>query len=87
MNVIMKIEPEHALNGEFAQDLDHPGWVQGWGVIKGPPDDRQFAGLFASRDAADAAAAKAGSGFEARWGSYSPEERDFVTGDTDDSVC
>jgi hypothetical protein len=87
MNVIMTIDPEQALNGEFAQDLDHPGWVQGWGVIKGPPHDREFAGLFASRAAADAAAAGAGAGFEARWGSYSPEERDFVTGDTDDPVC
>ena len=87
MNVTMKIDPEQAINGEFAQDLDHPGWVQGWGVIKGPPDEREFAGLFTTREAAEAPASETGPGFEPRWGSYSPDEQDFVTGDTDDAVC
>ena len=82
MNVKMKIDPDKALNGAFAPDTDHPGWVQGWGVIKGPPDDREFVGIFLTREDAEAAARAAGPGFEARWGSYSESEQDFNTGDT-----
>ena len=82
MNVVMKIDAAHALNGDFDPDSEHPGWVQGWGVIKGPPEDREFAGMFASRDDAEAAAVKAGSGFEARWGSYDSDNNEYITGDT-----
>jgi hypothetical protein len=82
MNVSMKVDSDKALNGDFSPDSTHPGWVQGWGVIKGPPEDREFAGMFASRDAAEMAAVKAGPGFEVRWGSYDPENKDYITGDT-----
>ena len=78
MNVAMKIDPANALNGFSKQS----GWVQGWGVIKGPPEDREFAGIFLNRDEAKAAAIKAGAGFEARWGSYDPENSGYLTGDT-----
>ena len=77
MNVLMKIDPANALNG-FSE---HSGWVQGWGVIKGPPEDREFVGIFVSRDEAERAAFKAGSGFEVRWGSFDPDNNDYITGD------
>lgn len=82
MNVAMKVDPDKALNGNFGHDPTYPGWVQGWGVIKGPPEDREFAGMFASRAEAEAAAVKAGPGFEPRWGSYDPANKDYITGDT-----
>jgi hypothetical protein len=78
MNVAMKIDPANALNG-FSK---RSGWAQGWGVIKGPPADREFAGMFVSRDEAEGAALKAGPGFEARWGSFDVDNNDFITGDT-----
>jgi hypothetical protein len=84
MNIAMKVDPANALNGDFAPDKQHPGWVQGWGVIKGPPRDREFAGIFVERDSAEAAAAKAGPGFAARWGSYNASTQDYITGDTED---
>jgi hypothetical protein len=78
MNVTMKIDPANVLNG-FSQ---RSGWVQGWGVIKGPPEDREFAGMFASRDEAEEAALKAGTGFEVRWGSFDADNSDYITGDS-----
>ena len=87
MNVKMNVDAEKALHGEFREDLDRPGWVQGWGVIKGPPDDREFAGIFVDQEEARRAAAQFGPGFELRWGSYSAAEQDFITGDSDDTVC
>ncbi len=86
MNVSMKIDPDRALNGDFGENSDRPGWVQGWGVIKGPPEDREFAGIFVNRDDAEAEAERAGPGFEARWGSFYKSESDFITGDTDAPV-
>lgn len=59
-----------------------PGWVDGWGVVKGPPEDREFLGIFADEAEAEREAAKAGPGYEVRWGSYNKELDDFVTGDT-----
>lgn len=87
MNVTMRVDAAKALHGEFPDDLDRPGWVQGWGVIKGPANDREFAGIFVDQDEARRAAAQAGVGFEARWGSYNASEQDFITGDSDDAVC
>ena len=82
MNISMKVDPDKALNGDFGTDSTHPGWVQGWGVIKGPPEEREFAGMFGSRDDAEEAALKAGVGFEVRWGSFDQDNNDYVTGDT-----
>jgi len=78
MNVTMKIDPDNALIG-FSK---RSGWAQGWGVVKGPPEDREFAGIFVNRDEAEGAALKAGAGFEVRWGSFDPDNNDYVTGDT-----
>jgi hypothetical protein len=82
MNVSLTVDPADALHGELARDSIYPGYVQGWAVIKGPPHHREFAGIYAGREDAEAAAAQAGAGFEARWGSYSPEDQDYITGDT-----
>jgi hypothetical protein len=87
MNVTLRVDPDMTLNGKFHENFDHPGWAQGWGVIKGPPEDREFAGIFVDQAAAETAAANAGPGFEVRWGSYSENEQDFITGDSDDAVC
>jgi hypothetical protein len=85
MNVSLKVDPADALHGELAHDSAYPGYVQGWAVIKGPPHNREFAGIYADRQEAEAAAAKAGTRFETRWGSYSPKDQDYITGDSDDA--
>jgi hypothetical protein len=62
-------------------DPMHPGWVQGWGVVKGEPPNWEFAGIFGEKDEADAAAAKAGAGYYARWGSYEEDSKQFISGE------
>jgi hypothetical protein len=54
------------------------GWVRGWAVYKGGFRPR-FIGVFEPRDEAEAAAEKAGKGYEIRWGSYDAQHEDFVT--------
>lgn len=63
-------------------DPRYPGWVQGWGVIKGDPPRWEFAGIFDSRQEALAAAEKAGAGFAVQWGSYDEKNKEFVSGNS-----
>jgi hypothetical protein len=58
----------------------HPGWVQGWGVIKGESPDWEFSGIFENRPDAEAAAVKAGAGFYTRWGGYNEDSKEFISG-------
>ncbi|HEX3881682.1 MAG TPA: hypothetical protein VHW66_03425 [Stellaceae bacterium] len=64
----------------------HPGWVQGWTVFKRGGWRSKFVGVYETREEAQAAAAKAGEGYEIRWGSYAEREQDFVTGDRFETV-
>jgi hypothetical protein len=61
-------------------DATHPGWVNGWGVVKGQPPKWQFAGIYGTHAEADEAAAKAGEGYYARWGGYSEHTKEFISG-------
>lgn len=63
-----------------AGTAQHTGWVQGWGVVKGRPPSWQFAGIYETHAEADEAAAKAGDGYYARWGSYNFGSREFTSG-------
>jgi hypothetical protein len=63
-----------------AGTAQHAGWVQGWGVVKGQPPWWQFAGIYETHAEADEAAAKAGEGYYARWGSYNERAQEFLSG-------
>jgi hypothetical protein len=58
----------------------HPDWVVGWGVVKGQPPRWQFIGIYRTHAEADQAAAEAGQGFYARWGSYNGGSKEFTSG-------
>jgi hypothetical protein len=64
----------------------HPDWLVGWGVVKGQPPGWELAGIYASHDEANEAAAEAGEGFYARWGSYNPGSKEFTSGPSFDRV-
>lgn len=65
----------------------HPGWVQGWTVFKtGGWRGPKFVGVYETREEAQAAAAKAGEGYDIRWGSYAEAEQDLIGGDRFDTV-
>ena len=61
-------------------DQSHPGWVNGWGVVKGRQPGWQFAGIYATHAEADLAAAQAGEGYYARWGGYNAQTEEFISG-------
>lgn len=67
-------------HGYLPHDLRHPDWVHGWGIVKGEPPNWQFIGIYESHAEADAAAAEAGAGYYARWGSYNERSREFISG-------
>jgi hypothetical protein len=58
----------------------HADWVVGWGVVKGQPPRWTFAGIYATHAEANDAAAKAGNGYYARWGSYNEGRKEFTSG-------
>jgi hypothetical protein len=58
----------------------HPDWLTGWGVVKGKPPRWGFAGIYGTHAEADEAAAKAGEGYYARWGSYNNGSKEFHSG-------
>jgi hypothetical protein len=58
----------------------HAHWVLGWGVVKGQPPRWQFAGIYETHAEADEAAAAAGEGYYARWGSYNQGSKEFTSG-------
>ena len=61
----------------------HPGWQEGWAVVRGSPHRWDFAGIYDTEDEAKAACDAKGDGYTVRWGFYYPETKDFVTGDPD----
>jgi len=61
----------------------HPGWEEGWAVVKGAPHRWHFAGIYDTPEEAQAACAALGEGYTVRWGTYNAAENDFVTGDPD----
>jgi hypothetical protein len=63
-------------------DSRYPGWVKGWGVVKGEPPGWHFAGIFETRLEALEAAEKAGEGYGVQWGSYDERNKEFVSGNS-----
>lgn len=59
-------------------DPDNPGWVLGWGVVKMEP--WSFIDIYASKEAADAEAARLGSGYIVQYGSHKLGTDDFMGG-------
>ncbi|HYM71614.1 MAG TPA: hypothetical protein VET89_01440 [Stellaceae bacterium] len=57
-----------------------PGWVQGWGVVKGVEPTWEFLGIYPTRAEAEEAATEAGEGHYARWGGYNEHSKEFVSG-------
>jgi hypothetical protein len=64
----------------WSNDAMHPGWVRGWGVVKGDPPCWEFAGVYATRAEAEAAARKAGEDFHAHYGAYNETRDEFICG-------
>jgi hypothetical protein len=81
---VVTIEPAAPTEPEAPRNLlhseTHPDWLVGWGVVKGQPPRWQFAGIYRTHAEADAAAAEAGEGFYARWGSYNAGSKEFTSG-------
>lgn len=73
----VEAEPRNLLHSDA-----HPDWLVGWGVVKGQPPRWQFAGIYRTHAEADEAAAKAGPGYYARWGSYNGGSKEFTSGPT-----
>jgi|SRR5579862_7642955 len=69
--------PQNLLKSEL-----HPDWVVGWGVVKGQPPRWTVAGIYRTHAEADQAAAEAGAGYYARWGSYNDGSKEFTSGPT-----
>jgi hypothetical protein len=69
--------PQNLLKSEL-----HPDWVVGWGVVKGQPPRWTFAGIYRTHAEAEQAAAEAGAGYYARWGSYNDGSKEFTSGPT-----
>jgi len=62
-------------------DTRHPGWVQGWAVVKGEWPAREFGGIYETRAEAQSQAERKGRGWGVRWGAYDQERDDFISGD------
>ena len=58
----------------------HDGWLHGWGVVNGTRPNWDCAGAYETRAEAEDAAAKAGKGYYARWGSYNELTKEFTSG-------
>jgi len=63
-----------------AGTAQHADWVVGWGVVKGRPPRWVFLGIYETHAEANEAAAEAGEGYYARWGSYNPGSKEFTSG-------
>ncbi len=70
-------EPRNLMHSDI-----HPDWLVGWGVVKGQPPRWTFAGIYRTHAEANEAAAKAGPGYYARWGSYNDGSKEFTSGPT-----
>lgn len=58
-------------------DNDNDGWVKGWGVVRNAP--WHLAGVYATKDVAEAKAGMLGDGYEARYGSHRLGSDDFIS--------
>ncbi|HXC27042.1 MAG TPA: hypothetical protein VNV38_03735 [Stellaceae bacterium] len=67
------------IHGHLQQAI-HADWVVGWGVVKGQPPRWTFAGIYPTHAEANEAAAEAGAGYYARWGSYNERRKEFTSG-------
>ncbi|HXP03676.1 MAG TPA: hypothetical protein VN808_06120 [Stellaceae bacterium] len=65
------------------ESTSHPGWEEGWAVVKGSPHRWEFAGIYDTEAEAKSACEAKGDGYTVRWGTYNRAEKDFVTGDPD----
>jgi hypothetical protein len=72
--------PNHPEMHGHLREAIHADWVVGWGVVKGQPPSWTFAGIYPTHSEADEAAAKAGDGYYARWGSYNERRKEFTSG-------
>jgi hypothetical protein len=63
--------------------ISHPGWQEGWAVVKGSPHRWSFAGIYNTEAEAETALAAKGEDYTVRWGLYYPPTDEFVTGDPD----
>lgn len=72
--------PRHPEMHGHLQQAVHADWVVGWGVVKGQPPRWTFAGIYPTHADAAEAAAKAGEGYYARWGSYNERRKEFTSG-------
>ena len=72
--------PHHPEEHGHLQPTVHPGWIVGWGVVKGEPPSWQFTGIYETHAEANEAAAEAGDGYYARWGSYNEGSKEFTSG-------
>ncbi|HXO03679.1 MAG TPA: hypothetical protein VN900_16575 [Stellaceae bacterium] len=70
----------HGVHVSGFKDTTHPGWVNGWAVVKGQPPKWQVIGIYESHAEAVEAAAEAGEGYYARWGGYNTQTKDFTSG-------
>lgn len=75
-----EMHPGHPEMHGHLQHMGHADWVVGWGVVKGQPPSWVFAGIYPTHAEADEAAAKAGNGYYARWGSYNEGRKEFTSG-------
>lgn len=76
-------EEEHSNHPEVhghLQQAVHADWVVGWGVVRGQPPRWTFAGIYPTHAEANEAAAEAGDGYYARWGSYNEHRKEFTSG-------
>lgn len=76
----VEVHPGHPEMHGHLQQAIHADWVVGWGVVKGQPPRWTFAGIYPTHAEADEAAAKAGAGYYARWGSYNERRKEFTSG-------
>ncbi|MFZ2007301.1 MAG: hypothetical protein WB697_05100 [Stellaceae bacterium] len=72
--------PNRAETPPRRQEAIHADWFVGWGVVKGQPPRWTFAGIYSTHAEANDAAAKAGEGYYARWGSYNEGSKEFTSG-------
>ncbi|MFX1740052.1 hypothetical protein PXJ20_32600 [Paraburkholderia sp. A1RI_3L] len=60
----------------YALDPGNNGWIVGWAVIRNSPWD--LAGMFPSKEEAEAARSKLGGTYEVRHGSRKLGSNDFI---------
>ncbi|MBV8888704.1 MAG: hypothetical protein JO267_07325 [Alphaproteobacteria bacterium] len=62
-------------------DPMYPGYEQGWVVVRGDQAHQHLIGIFASREEAEAAAAREKTDCRVIWGAYNRETKDLLAGD------